>query len=295
MENKNKGIYIILNLVNNKSYIGSTVNFKTRRKQHLRVLKRKKHHSSHLQYAFDKYGEDNFVFAPIEFVENKEDLITRETYWIEVRKSLDRNFGYNMRSPVDSHLNFKSSQQVPCYLICKKSNKILVKVDSINLAKATKENNPDIKIVRVKSYDPNFDYRLKKYIPKVKKVRASGYGKPIESFDLTTLETVIQYKNSYEASLVLGCTRKSLGKILCGERKSYRGLGYRYLAKSTKEKREKMGISCFIVCTSTNKIIKRVLSKAAAKAFKSGNQHKMVTVVESEYDPNKDYRLKQNR
>jgi len=46
-----------------KNYYGSTTNFKKRVKDHKYLLHRNKHHSSHLQNAWNKYGEDAFEFV----------------------------------------------------------------------------------------------------------------------------------------------------------------------------------------------------------------------------------------
>jgi group I intron endonuclease len=59
------GIYEIINTVNGKRYIGSTVSFKTRWRTHRRELKGAKHHSAPLQRAWNKYGEAAFKFLPI--------------------------------------------------------------------------------------------------------------------------------------------------------------------------------------------------------------------------------------
>lgn len=61
MENKlkSKGVYLILNLVNRKFYIGSTiVSFKKRFRDHKRKLTQNKHGNIHLQSAWNKYGAD---------------------------------------------------------------------------------------------------------------------------------------------------------------------------------------------------------------------------------------------
>lgn len=62
------GIYRILNIINNKIYIGSTFNLKKRKKRHLSDLKRNVHPNNHLQAAFNKYGVDNFKLEVIELV-----------------------------------------------------------------------------------------------------------------------------------------------------------------------------------------------------------------------------------
>jgi len=54
------GIYKIVNLVNDKIYIGSSINLKNREKDHFKDLKGNYHSNRYLQYAFNKYGENNF-------------------------------------------------------------------------------------------------------------------------------------------------------------------------------------------------------------------------------------------
>lgn len=72
------GIYKILNLKNEKFYIGSTTMKVFKRIQHHYLeLKRNNHKNKHLQSAFNKYGEENFIFQVIENVE-KENCLSRE-------------------------------------------------------------------------------------------------------------------------------------------------------------------------------------------------------------------------
>lgn len=52
-------IYKILDLLSFKMYIGSAVNFKDRKRCHLKDLRRNAHSSTHLQRVYNKYGEDN--------------------------------------------------------------------------------------------------------------------------------------------------------------------------------------------------------------------------------------------
>lgn len=59
-------IYLILNQINGKYYIGSTTNWKKRKRSHFKQLRKGIHHSLYLQRAFNKYGENNFIFILIE-------------------------------------------------------------------------------------------------------------------------------------------------------------------------------------------------------------------------------------
>jgi group I intron endonuclease len=75
---KNCGIYIIKNLVNNKIYIGSSVNIGNRFNQHKNSLRKNKHHNKYLQKSWNKYGEENFEFIVIERHSYPEKILGRE-------------------------------------------------------------------------------------------------------------------------------------------------------------------------------------------------------------------------
>ena len=59
-------IYRIINLTNNKSYIGSTKNIDVRINQHIKALRSNKHHNNYLQHTFNLVGERYFIFHIIE-------------------------------------------------------------------------------------------------------------------------------------------------------------------------------------------------------------------------------------
>ena len=98
------GIYKILNKVNNKIYIGSAVDIKKRWRDHKRVLIHNKHENSHLQSAWDKYGNDAFDFS-IVLECNRNDLLIKEREFISLFKSNDYNYGYNINDPEYGFLN----------------------------------------------------------------------------------------------------------------------------------------------------------------------------------------------
>lgn len=72
---KTAGIYAIVNILNNKKYIGSTSNFNKRYRQHFNLLSKNKHVNSHLQYAFNKYGNSSFEFWILEQCEDIPDTL----------------------------------------------------------------------------------------------------------------------------------------------------------------------------------------------------------------------------
>src|ERR1017187_10366861 len=83
--NKTSGIYIIINILNNKIYIGSAINLYKRLYEHFRTLKENKHKNKHLQSSYNKYKKDNFIYHLLEYC-NKEELIKREQYYINLLK-----------------------------------------------------------------------------------------------------------------------------------------------------------------------------------------------------------------
>ena len=66
-------IYEIVNKTNNKKYIGKTKSFKARKNRHLYELRHDRHHCLHLQRAWNKYGENNFIFNIIYSELNEEE------------------------------------------------------------------------------------------------------------------------------------------------------------------------------------------------------------------------------
>ena len=115
---KKCGIYSIKNVINNKEYIGSSRNLYNRLHEHFHNLKNNKSHNSHLQNAWNKYGEDNFKFeileiiSDIEKIENlTELLIKKEESYIIKMNSNNRLFGYNSRVICNSSLGIKWTKE----------------------------------------------------------------------------------------------------------------------------------------------------------------------------------------
>lgn len=89
------GIYQIKNLINNKVYIGSSINVLERKYKHFWMLSNNIHDNEHLQNSYNKYGYENFIFETVESCDESE-LILKENFYILNKKSNDSNFGYNL-------------------------------------------------------------------------------------------------------------------------------------------------------------------------------------------------------
>lgn len=75
---KLSGVYRIRNKVNGKFYIGRSIDINKRFYQHKSALRKGKHGSIYLQRAWDKYGEDNFIFEPLVLCSEDESLILEQ-------------------------------------------------------------------------------------------------------------------------------------------------------------------------------------------------------------------------
>jgi len=98
------GIYLIKNILDDKVYIGSSINLKSREYKHFWMLRKGIHDNNHLQSSYNKFGEENFKF---EILENCEQnlLVEKENHYIEKYKSIQGEFGYNLATVTDLRRN----------------------------------------------------------------------------------------------------------------------------------------------------------------------------------------------
>ena len=87
------GIYKITNLLDNKTYVGQSVDIEKRWSTHRAELNNNYHCNTYLQNAWNKYGEDNFDFSIIEECAASQ-LNQREIYWVSQYDSYEN--GYNL-------------------------------------------------------------------------------------------------------------------------------------------------------------------------------------------------------
>lgn len=97
------GIYAIVNTINNKYYIGSSCSIYDRFIEHRRRLKNNNHCNSKLQYAFNKYGIDNFELLVLELVDDNTCLYDVEQLYLNC---IDKESSYNISTEAKGSTGF---------------------------------------------------------------------------------------------------------------------------------------------------------------------------------------------
>lgn len=231
------GIYCIENKISHKKYIGQSKNIKYRWKKHKQELNSNRHVNSYLQNSWNKYGQDNFDFYIIKECP-QEDLDKNEKYYIEFYNTLDRDFGYNL----------KSGGQNGCYMtneIKDKISKALHKAYSNTdlreqRSQKTKEywDKPDNKKRILKEnnvmYGKHHTDETKKKISETKKSRHYETVRKNHK-KVFCCELNIIYDNATEAAKNLNLDSGGILKVCRGERYTCGGYHWSFVENMNRE------------------------------------------------------------
>ncbi len=163
------GIYAIVNKINNKMYIGKSINIYKRVKQHITWLNTKnRNENRYLINSWHKYGKDNFEIKILEFLELNEDLLSqRELYWMKYYNTVDLKFGYNLRMDSSTKMIVHKETRLLMSNVHKERISKWTEEDRKNHGKLSIEfweNNPDIKLQMSKKVsDVNRKYNIIQY------------------------------------------------------------------------------------------------------------------------------------
>ena len=197
---KESGIYAITG-PNDKVYIGSSINVHKRWTIHKNQLRNNKHHSAHLQRAWNKYGEDAFEFSMLEYITDKTLLINREQFYLDTIISEKR---YNISPTAGSSLGIKRTADF--------------KQKVSQRRKGSKHTNESRALMRISQKGNNKGKKHPKLSEYNKSVKAKTYQM------LNPQGDVVTFTNMREFCRNTGLNRRTLLRVLKGDNARYQSI-----------------------------------------------------------------------
>ena len=253
-ELKNKsGIYVILNNINGKYYVGSAINFRDRYGFHLWQLKNSIHKNTILLNSYNKYGKENFSFELLELLMNGDDLIQREQFYIDSFDATNRELGFNISPSAGSNFGLKRTEESKLKVSLTNGRKIY-QIDPItNMVIAEYGSLLDAELKTgfkrhvIKSVCMGYKKTYKTYIwkydenekPKIRNNRES-ISKDVIEKRLKTFKPkrilhfspngmyISDFESTWHASQATGIKIDSIHNVLTGHRKSVFGQFFTY-------------------------------------------------------------------
>lgn len=231
----NWSIYVHINKINNKKYVGQTNNIKARWQSNGYYY----HDSPYFYRAIQKYGWDNFQHIILKQNLTQQEANYWEEYYItDFYKSNIRQNGYNLKGgggglghPNQETLNKMSQAQRKRYLNmsleekekvkqnCKKMNQIYLK----NTSKEDILKNSQPGRIAANKYWEEHPEEQRKHMDKMRKIGIEKTSKAVYC-----IETGQTYSSSQQAARALGKTDGSHIRKSCRNQGKTKGFGYHW-------------------------------------------------------------------
>lgn len=213
MEEKNNVVYCHLNKINGKRYIGIS-----------KCVERRWEHKGYnykdaniFSNAIKKYGWDNFEHIILEENLTREEANEREKYYIQLYKTTDDNFGYNISSGGDN--NF--------------IRKPLTDEQKQKVSEATKKamNEPERRKHMLNVYASKDWLKKNSEATKLQWQNSDLRKKVVEANGkkVQCIETGIIYESCTAAGLAIGVNRNCISNCCRGTQKTAKNLHWRYI------------------------------------------------------------------
>ncbi|MBQ7439088.1 MAG: GIY-YIG nuclease family protein [Paludibacteraceae bacterium] len=219
------GIYSITNLVNNKRYIGQSVNISKRWQTHKYELRGGYHDNAYLQSSWNKYGEENFIFEVLEYC-SPEDLDYMEGYFIWLYDTLDEEHGYNLTSGGKSNRTYSERGLIRYKEVRKTYMPTWLNTPEANAKKAlAKIGTHPSEETRQKL---SLSHKGKKLSQETRAKMSASRGRAVQQYT-TDGVFVAQYSSMVEAYEQTGINRAHINSVCLGNRLTAGGYFWKYI------------------------------------------------------------------
>ncbi|MCX6218342.1 GIY-YIG nuclease family protein [Spirosoma sp.] len=218
------GVYQILNIVNGKCYIGSTIDLYSRFVAHKSKLKRNKHANIYLQSAYNKYPPECWQFNILVVIEFplsdtksnfQRKLIGFENDIIQAHKANNRQYGYNLREQAGTNKGYSTNTKHSDDIVLKivqliaqgKTNKAVA--DMLNV---TKSFVSQVKSGQSRSYLTGIKYVMRGKA----KGESCGHAKITEQVARTIKLLIVKDWKTSEIVETLGVSKATVNGIRLG-------------------------------------------------------------------------------
>lgn len=240
------GIYIIKCVENQRFYIGRTLNYKKRVNDHLRDLRRGTHKNQPLQYNFDKYGVDSFVFRLLIFLPQDEyihraieqeliDALINEKSCMNINETAgggcivpmteerkekirqtklgNKNYFYGKKRPEHAK---KLSEMMKGHKLSNETKRKIA--ESHKGKKLSDEHKEKLKEAFIGENNPRYGVRG----------ALNQLSKPILQIDIETGNVITEFSGLRDVERITGFDRGGVGKVCRGRGKTAYGYIWRY-------------------------------------------------------------------
>lgn len=217
------GVYEIVNKINKKRYIGSSIDLVGRRIKHFSGLRKNAHGNKYLQHSFNKYGEENFIFN-ILFECDKCVILYYEQQWIN---SMDIKNLYNIVPIAGNIMGYKHSLEVKIKLSQINKGRKMFEADKIKMrgrkcSADTKQKMKDAWLSRSRIISDKT----------MEKKRNSSKCKPVFMIDAKSGIILSTYRSANEAKRTTGVLSENIYACCSGKYKTSGGFIWRYANKN---------------------------------------------------------------
>lgn len=217
-------IYKITNKINNKSYIGQTITpIKIRMYKHYSNAKTA---TTGIDFAIKKYGKENFIVEQLCECAN-ENLNDQERYYIHYYDTY--NNGYNLTiggQDITTRLNLNEQELINSYLSGKNIKELSI---IYNCSEKTISN-----ILHVNNIEIRHNNNIQNILGQGKQFKTGDNVKAVYIPELEqtfpSLKDCAQWliDNNYSKANSMEMARKSISRVLRGDRKTYCKLHFQY-------------------------------------------------------------------